>query len=151
MMRVLGLVMMATLIGSAGTSRVAADDAPSASATPACYDLRVETLMPHLEDNLRYANTQETQCVTRAELHRLFPVLSHPALSGCHLAEEQRVAEGWSLQLACDVDHGTHGTAVWQVVADGEVGELTVRLGGKNMTFSQRLTARLNAGRARSR
>jgi hypothetical protein len=30
---------------------------------PGLYDINTETLMPHLEDNLRYANTRERRCV----------------------------------------------------------------------------------------
>src|SRR5712664_3638337 len=52
---------------------------------PAWFEITTETGMPNLEDNLRYLTTHEKRCLTRAELHRFFPVLDHPALAGCHL------------------------------------------------------------------
>jgi len=49
------------------------------------YRLTVETGMPHLEENLRYATVDETRCLTRADLATVFPILKHPALADCVL------------------------------------------------------------------
>jgi hypothetical protein len=111
-------------------------------ATPAAlYEVTTELGMPHLEENLRYSITHENRCLTRDELHHLFPILRHPALSGCRLGEETRQDEGSSYPLVCEGNHGTSGTAVWRSGEHKKTGQLTIRLGGKNMTFYQRVTA----------
>jgi hypothetical protein len=46
-----------------------------------------------------------------------------------------------SYVLACEGGHGTTGQAVWDIDANRVRGTLNVKLGGKNMTFYQRITA----------
>jgi hypothetical protein len=105
------------------------------------YRLTVETGMPHLEENLRYATVDETRCLTRAELATIFPVLKHPALQDCalHLQSEDDASIAYG--LSCTGAHGTTGSARWEISAHQLRGVLNVRLGGKNMTFYQRITA----------
>jgi hypothetical protein len=105
------------------------------------YRLTTETGMPHLEENLRYAILDETRCLTRADLATVFPVLKHPALEGCALQPQSEDADSVTYVLACTGSHGTTGSAHWTVGAHQLQGILNVRLGGKNMTFYQRITA----------
>jgi hypothetical protein len=112
---------------------------PDAAAS--LYEVTTELGMPHLEENLRYSITHENRCLTRDQLHHLFPILSHPALSGCRLGEETRQDEDFSYPLVCEGNRGTSGTAVWRSGEHKATGQLTIRLGGKNMTFYQRVTA----------
>ena len=104
------------------------------------YELTAETGMPNLEENLRYAVTREERCLTESELLTSFPVLSHPSLAGCQLGDEQRENDVVTLTLSCGND--TSGAARWRVGSSVLQGTLTVKLGGKNMTFFQRLTAK---------
>lgn len=105
------------------------------------YELTTETGMPHLEENLRYATTHETRCLARHELWLAFPVLNHPALQRCKLGDERRRENGLTFALLCAGDSGTTGAASWQLGADRIVGTLDIKLGGKNMTLYQRITA----------
>jgi hypothetical protein len=105
------------------------------------YRLTVETGMPHLEENLRYATVDETRCLTRADLATVFPVLTHPALQDCALRLQSEDDDSVTYVLACTGSHGTTGSAHWEVGAHQLHGTLNVRLGGKNMTFYQRVTA----------
>lgn len=105
------------------------------------YRLTSETRMPHLEDNLRYAITHETRCLTRAELLTAFPVLNHPSLSGCTLGAAREERDAIVSDLTCHPDHGTTGHARWESRPSDLRGTLRIRLGGKNMTFSQHITA----------
>ena len=97
------------------------------------YQLTIETSMPHLEENLRYAVTREERCLSRDELLQAFPILEHPSLKGCRLDENVLVCEGKSQQ--------TTGYAQWRFEEKRISGTLSVQLGGKNMTFTQRITA----------
>jgi len=109
---------------------------------PKLYQVTTETGMPHLEENLRYATTQGKRCLGQRELSSAFPVLRLEALKDCKLDHEKRLDETVSYVLTCDGGHGTTGAARWQVGIDQLQGTLEVKLGGKNMTFYQRITAR---------
>jgi hypothetical protein len=117
--------------------------APRASETMPVrfYEVTTETGMPHLEENLRYTTSHEKVCLTHQALEAAFPILEHPALHGCRLQNEVRLGDTVSYTLACEGGHGTTGEAVWRIEAQRIRGTLNVKLGGKNMTFYQRVTA----------
>jgi len=118
---------------------------PQAHATdamqPGLYEVIAETVMPHLEEGLRYATTRERRCLSEGDLASAFPMLSHDAMKGCALGRETRHEESVSYRLVCQGRQETTGTAQWLLGPDRVTGRLDVRLGGKNMTFSQRVTA----------
>ena len=89
--------------------------------------------MPHLEENLRYATTREQRCLQLDDLDSLFPILRHPALEGCHLNDRYR--------LVCANPQVASGTARLDAAGGRIAGILDVKMGGKNMTFSQRVEA----------
>jgi hypothetical protein len=97
--------------------------------------------MPHLEENLRYSTTHETRCLAHQELAAAFPVLKQESLKGCRLDAEKRRDDVISYLLICEEGQGTTGEAVWQLAKHRITGTLHVKLGGKNMTFYQRVTA----------
>jgi hypothetical protein len=105
------------------------------------YEVTTETGMPHLEENLRYTITHEKHCLKGQELAVAFPILSHPALQGCSLQDETRKDDTVSYSLVCTGGHGTTGEATWVINEHQIRGTLNVKLGGKNMTFYQRITA----------
>jgi hypothetical protein len=104
------------------------------------YEITSETGMPNLEENLRYTVTREERCLTESEVLTSFPVLKHPSLAGCQLGDEQRENDVVTLTLSCA--NSTTGVARWRIGSTVLQGTLSVKLGGKNMTFFQRLTAR---------
>lgn len=106
------------------------------------YDITVETGMPHLEENLRYAITREQRCLSRRDIFSVFPILGHKSLNGCRLGDERRGDRTSSWTLVCEGRHGTTGHALWFLDASQISGTLNVKLGGKNMTFYQRVTLR---------
>ncbi|MEQ8661734.1 MAG: hypothetical protein RLW62_13050 [Gammaproteobacteria bacterium] len=102
---------------------------------PGQYELAWQTVMPHLEE-MRRATEVATRCLDGAP-DALFPVLRQPALRGCTL---QPVVDGrW--RLTCRSDAVASGNA--SLHASGKVvsGDLAIKMGGKNMTFSQHVTA----------
>lgn len=110
--------------------------------SPQLYEIITETAMPHLEENLRYATTREQRCLERGELRSAFAILQYAALKDCRLDQESRQEDVVSYALVCKGGHGTTGHATWQLGPTQSTGTLNVKLGGKNMTFSQRVTAR---------
>lgn len=117
---------------------------PASETLPArLYEVVAETGMPHLEENLRYTVTREKRCLAGEDLASAFPILSHASLADCRLRQESRHGDSLSYRLVCDGGHGTSGSANWRVGEHSIHGTLNVKLGGKNMTFFQRVTARL--------
>ncbi len=106
------------------------------------YEVITETGMPHLEENLRYAVTRENRCLSGEDLASAFPILASASLADCKLQPESRQGDAVSYLLVCNGGHGTTGNASWHVGERLMVGTLNVKLGGKNMTFFQRVTAR---------
>jgi hypothetical protein len=105
------------------------------------YEVTTETGMPHLEENLRYTTKRERVCLRQQALSAAFPILDHPSLKGCRLEGETKEADRVSYTLVCDGGHGTTGQATWDVGEHQIRGTLNIKLGGKNMTFYQRVTA----------
>jgi hypothetical protein len=116
---------------------------------PRLYDVTIETGMPHLEENLRYTTTHRRSCISRKDLATVFPILNHPTLAGCTLRGESQnddiAGKDGTIKfgLSCDDRHGTTGMAVWHIDKQRIRGRLDVKLGGKNMTFSQTVTAKV--------
>jgi hypothetical protein len=71
-----------------------------------------------------------------------FPILKSASLADCKLRHESRRGDADSYLLVCDGGHGTTGSASWRMGEQSIVGTLNVKLGGKNMTFFQRVTAK---------
>ena len=88
--------------------------------------------MPHLEENLRYATTRERRCLRDDDRASLFSILRHPSLEGCALAGDLLVCA--RPEVATGSVHLDEGP--------GRIsGVLEVKMGGKNMTFEQRVDA----------
>ena len=119
--------------------------APCVGASPTLparlYEVVAVTGMPHLEENLRYTVTRETRCLTDEDLSSAFPILAHASLAGCVLRPESREGDTLSYRLVCEGGQGTTGNATWRLAERTLHGMLHVKLGGKNMTFFQRVTA----------
>jgi hypothetical protein len=113
---------------------------------PGSYEITAQTVMPHLEENLRYATTRERRCVRDDELAAIFPVLHHESLAGCKLGGERRRSGTITYDLVCENPQVATGTARVDAAAGRIAGVLEVKMGGKNMTFSQRIDGTRRGG-----
>jgi len=104
---------------------------------PGRYALTAQTVMPHLEE-MRRITEHETRCLD-GEPGRLFPVLDQPALRGCTLQTEGSPSDRY--ELVCQTTLVATGRARIVVGTRRVKGDLSVKMGGKNMTFSQHVTA----------
>lgn len=111
----------------------------AAALPPGLYELSSQTVMPHLEE-MRRITAVETRCLS-ADPSTLFPVLRQPALRGCALQPADR-APGERFELRCRTEMVATGTAVITNGAQHVRGDLSIKMGGKNMTFSQHVRAR---------
>jgi hypothetical protein len=107
---------------------------------PGTYELTVETLLPNLEENLRYATTHQRHCLGTEEVTTLFPILRHQAFAGCVLSGGQTVEDRLEYSLECSNPEAATGVAHLMVSPAGVNGVLDIKMGGKNMTLSQRIT-----------
>lgn len=108
---------------------------------PGTYDITARTLMPHLEENLRYATTRERRCLRPHDLASLFPILRHHSLEGCKLGAETRRGTTILYALTCATPQVATGNARLDTAAGRISGSLEIKMGGKNMTFSERIDA----------
>jgi hypothetical protein len=131
----------ARLAGFGLTAMVWAASPVAQQMQPRWYEVVTETDMPHLEENLRYAVRREQRCLDPGNLSSAFWMLGHVSLGDCKLVKTGQDAASAAYGLQCDGGHGTTGGARWQFDAGRMTGTLQVRLGGKNMTFYQRITA----------
>jgi hypothetical protein len=106
--------------------------AAAPAAEPGAYDITASTEMPHLEENLRYATVRERRCVR--ELASFFPILQHPSLEGCRLAGDRLVCASPEVATGTVRLDEAPGRARVSAV-------LEIKMGGKNMTFAQRVDA----------
>jgi hypothetical protein len=106
---------------------------------PGEYDLTTETVLPHLEEALRYATTRARRCLREPEAVELFPLLRHPAFTGCNLLPDARGGDGMHFVLSCANPEAASGSARFDFEAGWLSAELALKMGGKNMTLSQRV------------
>lgn len=131
----LGALALAPLVALSLAAAVAAP----VPVAPGEYDLTTQTVLPHLEEALRHATTRSRECVRQPDATRLFPLLLHPAFTGCHLASAPDSDDGLHFVLRCANPQAATGSAVFTVGADNVSAVLELKMGGKNMTLSQRL------------
>jgi hypothetical protein len=111
------------------------------SVEPGLYELTAETVLPHLEENLRYATTHSRQCLGTQEASALFPILRHEAFAGCTLVHASSSETEAHFSLRCDNPQAATGAAEFALQSGGFQAVLYLKMGGKNMTLSQRLSA----------
>ncbi len=102
------------------------------------YALETYTVMPHL-DEMRRITKSEQRCVADGDATGLFPVMRQTAFRGCALVP--RASDAGEYELRCQTELVATGLAVLDNARDGITGTLAVKMGGKNMTFSQHTTA----------
>ena len=115
--------------------------ASTVSVEPGLYELTAQTVMPHLEEALRYATTSSRRCLGTQEASALFPLLRHEAFAGCSLVREASSDAEAHFSLRCDNPQAATGAAHFTLQSSAFHAVLYVKMGGKNMTLSQRLTA----------
>ena len=115
--------------------------ASTVSVEPGQYELTAQTVLPHLEESLRYATTRSRQCLGTQEASALFPLLRHEAFAGCSLMHESSSEGEAHFSLRCNNPQAATGAAHFALQPGGFQAVLHIKMGGKNMTLSQRLTA----------
>jgi hypothetical protein len=112
---------------------------------PGRYDVTAQMYMPHLEE-MRRIVTHEQYCLRDGDPGGLFPVLRQPALRGCRLDRGEQTPEVFVYVLVCEATLGATGHARFKHDRGRVIGTIDVKMGGKNMTFSQRIEARASGG-----
>jgi hypothetical protein len=111
----------------------------AAALPPGRYEISSQTVMPHL-DEMRRITAVETRCLTD-DATALFPVLRQPALRGCALVPTASSELG-RFDLLCQTALVATGNAIVTVTPQHIKGDLSIKMGGKNMTFTQHVRAR---------
>ena len=131
-----------TLVGVVVALGLGASSAASTVSVEAgLYELTAQTVLPHLEESLRYATTRSRLCLGTQEASALFPLLRHEAFAGCSLVHESSSEGEAHFSLRCDNPQAATGAAHFALQSGGFQAVLYIKMGGKNMTLSQRLSA----------
>lgn len=96
--------------------------------------------MPHLAENLRYTTTHSQQCLDQLNAASLFPILSQPSFAQCKLVQSSRALDNSVFELVCQNQSAATGTALFVINRESFRATLNVKMGGKNMKFSQHIS-----------
>lgn len=129
------------VLSLAGLLPGAAAWAAGAAIQSGAWEITARIEMPHLEESLRYSTTRERRCLGPDDFPSLFPVLRHESLAGCRLGDAGRDGSTGRYRLVCANPQAASGTAVLDLNPGRMAGVLEVKMGGKNMTFTQRVEA----------
>jgi len=117
-------------------------DTPTVSINPGEYKVKTELLLPHLENNLHYTTTNTRQCLGRQDASTLFPILEHVSFTGCALVERQSNKKNTEFSLVCSNPEAATGLAHFFIEKEAFRATLDIKMGGKNMKFSQQVYGR---------
>jgi len=104
------------------------------------YEVKAETLLPNLQNNLRYTTTFKKQCLHKQDAATLFPILKQVSFVGCQLLASSNTSDVGKFLLVCDNPQAAGGNAQFEIEEKFFNAVLNVKMGGKNMKFSQRVT-----------
>ncbi len=104
------------------------------------YAIHSNMVMPHL-DEMRRIIAEESRCLAEDDAHALFPVMRQPALRGCTFGFGEARDQAFHYVLVCQTARVATGTAELTHRGASVIGNLIVKMGGKNMTFAQRVEA----------
>jgi hypothetical protein len=113
---------------------------PGVTLAPGHYDVVAQTVLPNLEESLRYATTRSRRCLGNEPADTLFPILLHPAFAGCTLVRQEGRRDEWNFTLTCSNPEAASGSATLLIEAQRFDATLDLKMGGKNMTLSQRVS-----------
>lgn len=112
------------------------------SLPPGRYDVTTQTVLPHLEENLRDASARTQRCLATQDAATVFPILLHEAFAGCSLDADASTAPGNRYLLRCANPQAASGAASFEPGAITFRAQLDIKMGGKNMTLLQRVHGR---------
>ena len=113
---------------------------------PGWYEVKAQTLLPNLHESLRYTDTQKNQCLDKQDASSLFPILDHVSFVGCELVAKHASEDLKAYALVCKNPQAATGEALFSINDNIFNAVLNIKMGGKNMKFSQRITGnRLSA------
>lgn len=132
-------ILISSLFVLAPTATLGAD---AMTIAPGRYAVVSQMVLPHL-DEMRRTSEQQDACIAEGDIANFFPVFLQPAFIGCTLQHAGADAESVNYVLVCNAVNGASGNARLSTRGDAIRGELNAKMGGKNMTFSQYITATL--------
>ena len=107
---------------------------------PGLYQLETQTIMPHLEE-MRQKKQLSTICIVDAHIKQLFPIMRQPGLKDCYFQRYAEEKDATFFLLRCEGLNGAEGKAKIKTGTGRIKASLDAKLGGKNMTFTQKIIA----------
>jgi len=103
------------------------------------YEIKAETLLPNLREHLRHTITNSKQCLDTPDAFSLFPILGEVSFTDCDLVASGSGVGKYS--LTCKNSQAASGDALFNISNGKFSAVLNIKMGGKNMKFSQKITA----------
>ena len=110
--------------------------------TPGSYDVTSTIVLPNLDENLTNSKTRDIVCLKSFKPEKLFPVLSHPSFTRCRLINQTSNITGKKqYRLKCSNSQAATGSARIIISPDRITAQLKIKMGAKNMTMTQNVSA----------
>lgn len=131
-------VLSTFLVGLAlSPLQVAAGEKPL---EPGQYEIQMRLELPHLEDQ---AATKTTSvCVTAEPSHGLVVLSDNNPLAQCPIKNVRQTGEVLAFDIICEGENQGVASAIFNLGGDRFSGVITMKMGGKNMTMTERQTGK---------
>jgi hypothetical protein len=108
---------------------------------PGKYEVQMRLELPHLEDQ---AATKTTSvCVTAEPSHGLVVLSDNNPLAKCPIKNIRQTGEVLAFDIICEGENQGVASAIFNLGGDRFSGAITMKMGGKNMTMTERQTGKL--------
>jgi hypothetical protein len=134
-------LLIATIFG-AGTLNAGSLRAETQALEPGEYEVRVRLELPHIEDV--GASKMARVCVTGgdSEAHGLVVLSDNNPLAHCPVFNVRQNSSTLTFDIVCPGGNAATGSAKFTIRAQGFEGAIAMKMGGKNMTMTERQSGR---------
>lgn len=110
----------------------------SALLQPGAYEVRMKLELPHVED--MGVQKTSTVCITEGGTHGIVVLSENNPLVRCPASNIKLAGDELSFDLICEGHNQAVAWAKFQLWPDRFVGAFEMKMGGKNMTMTERQT-----------
>lgn len=129
------LLCLLALVAVAGTAR-----AGDAVLEPGEYEVEMRLELPHIED--MGAQRTAKVCITDSSTHGIIVLSENNPLGRCPASNVRQIGDELSFDLVCEGHNQAVAWAKFRLWPDRFAGAFEMKMGGKNMTMTERQAGR---------
>lgn len=107
---------------------------------PGKYEVQMRLELPHLEDQAAAKTT--SICVTAEPSHGLVVLSDNNPLAKCPIKNVRQTGDALAFDIICEGENQGVASAIFNLGGDRFSGVITMKMGGKNMTMTERQTGK---------